>query len=420
MKILSFSWNTESVKLCESLDKNVIKSNRSSGLNTSSYLGVGIKYVYESLPSIPGVSWLPCEVADFFDFIKSKMEEHDPDMVVICFQEDAYPGSYFHSHLLPEEMSYLKYQQIRRNKMQGVGITTLKGLYKGEIKLRGLRNSIYLKEKLYDELLEGEFEDERLDEKLADAEYVCDIKRAKGGLASYIRIPNTDEVLAIINVHLPFNSKSLKEAIKTKDPMIRQNALSSSNICFNNIIKILVLDKKDLNITQVILMGDLNYRIGYKFNFLNEQFNNWEKEAGLKLGMDAYLLAGLLLRDRKDLKNYYLEGDELLDQMNKNNIHKFMEGINNNGPMFLPTCKMQKGRSSKCEFNNPEDGDFRCWKTGVENQRNPSWCDRILYKKLDENSSTDLMCTVYDRFDIGDVMKMSDHAGVYAVLELLS
>jgi len=77
------------------------------------------------------------------------------------------------------------------------------------------------------------------------------------------------------------------------------------------------------------------------------------------------------------------------------------EGIANNGPCFLPTCKMSKNRL-------PLDPIYNM---GTDFYRMPSWCDRIL-------QTPGLKCTVYDRFEHSAMT--SDHCGVYAILECQS
>jgi hypothetical protein len=307
--------------------------------------------------------------------------------------------------------------------------------------------------------------------------------------------------------------------------MLRQNELNYSNICFNNIVENLVLFKRPTP-CHVIYFGDFNYRISTHCpgsqiaKELNENVNNKD-----------YI---------HDLYNVY---DELHQQMIKRNIYTFCEGVSNEGPTFLPTCKMDKKRYEKHllhlyknhygqslnnqspniiypqnynnihnipqnynnnalssnnmhnipqnyniihdipkNYNNnglssnnsvlsnnqsldnmkiddivllqnhqPSDGSTQlpnykqdnfnnlsnnmnypaknfvlqdveeykniAWSTGKEDQRVPSWCDRVLYKKFAEDNRS-LVCTHYDRFDIGSTMSKSDHAGVIATFEL--
>lgn len=416
-KIMCFSWNTESIRLCESLSQKVVDYNRSvpnqnSKMNEESWYRTGYNMLASYSPSIPGYSWLDCQIPDVFLGMREMITSNSPDIVAIGFQEDAYPGSYFHSHLLKEEMLKMRYTLVKRTKLLGAGITTYKAALDKDIKLRGLRTSIYAKFEVADGIKAN-------DEDLINIfgndqdEYLCSstVSRGKGATASYLNIKGKEGVIAIINAHLPFNAKSLISSRESNNKMLRQNALNSSNICFNNIIEKLVLDKNNNSnaekISHVIYMGDLNYRI-------------W---GGDKNASEISQMFIDNPDNKESLVRYYREGDELLQQMNKENIYKFDEGVSNQGPIFLPTCKMIKGRDESCQFN--EDTEVLaavgkdCWNLGKHNQRIPSWCDRILYQKFNANVGSSMHCTMYDRFDKGDVIKGSDHAGVVALFNLI-
>jgi len=366
-KITTFCWNTESIRLCETLSKEKKLANRG-------------RYNTEN--------WYDCEIADFTEELNYRIKESSPDVFVVAFQEDAYPGSYYHSHLLLDSekgdgiMPSLGYKLIGRSKMIGAGVTTYKAAKQADVKARGLRMSVYAKQDI--------------DVKLSDQrEYICDsvLKRGKGATAIYLQFPNY--IVAVINAHFPFDAKSLTEYKTSNDPMIRQTAIYPSNICFNNIVRNLVNDHKDY-VDIVILMGDLNYRV--------------------TTSLDASLVAQELLDsyndpDKNIIKKYILF-DELRQQIMKNNVYSFMEGLGDQGPLFLPTCKMIKDRNFTCRFHDeavPAEGKD-CWNVGKHDQRTPSWCDRILY--MDRCKNYGILCVHYDRFDYGETMLESDHAGV--------
>ena len=169
-RILVFSWNSESISMCETIDPDQAKTNRTGWFSTWKY---------------------PCEVADFFQPLKERINSYDPDILVIGFQEDRKPGSYFHSHLLPEEMPKIGYQLVNRNRLMGVGITTVKGIKQADPFERGLRMSVYVKEDLVP-LVKAE-----------QQEYVCSsaITRSKGAIACYLNIKGIAP-MAFICCHL--------------------------------------------------------------------------------------------------------------------------------------------------------------------------------------------------------------------------
>jgi hypothetical protein len=97
------------------------------------------------------------------------------------------------------------------------------------------------------------------------------------------------------------------------------------------------------------------------------------------------------------------------------------EGIENNGPKFYPTCKMEKGRDVNECFSGEEFqlNPFICYNVGKNNQRLPSWCDRILYKTINESSKySEIICNLYDRWEYKDITDKSDHSMVVGEFQI--
>lgn len=373
-KIMVFSWNTQSVGLCETINSNIAEYNRLGAFTTWRYT---------------------CTVPDFFEELSAKIKREEPDIIVIGFQEDRFPGSYFHSHLLPEEMPKLGYDLIKRSKLMGLGMTSYKGMMNLDPYERGIRMSIYAKQYLKPIIENEETEMRQVIGNDGQDEYICSsiITRGKGAIAAYLILPGVGRI-AFVCCHLPFDSKSLIKERESNNRIIRQNALNQSNECFNNIIEHLVLNRKPTPIN-VIYFGDFNYRV-----------------ADYRSALQVAYLFQQNSNNREFITSMYLEYDELKNQMDKHNIYKFSEGIDNIGPTFLPTCKMSKERRDN-NYNN-------CiWKVGKYCQRVPSWCDRILYQKFG-NDGWNLTCSHYNRFDLGNVMAKSDHAAVIGIYNLTS
>jgi hypothetical protein len=151
----------------------------------------------------------------------------------------------------------------------------------------------------------------------------------------------------------------------------------------------------------VIYFGDFNYRLA-------------DPRPASQVAYELNARA----QDVEFLQQLYNEHDELKEQMRRKNIYEFSEGINNRGPSFIPTCKMARGRVTGELISYTDISDSaEYWKTGKQDQRVPSWCDRILYHKFGEDDHN-LVCVYYDRFDVGSVMAKSDHAAVMSVFEL--
>lgn len=324
---------------------------------------------------------------DFFMKWISIIEEQDPDVIAIGFQEDRHPGSYYHSNFLPSEMSKYGYSLVKRTKMMGVGVTTAKGLLDGDLFARGLRLSIYAKHKLADDIAYQEITMRKVIGNDGQREYTYNpFTRAKGAVASYLILPKVGRI-AFICCHLPFNSNSLITEREQGNSMLRQNALNDANVCFNGIIEQLVLNQ-DPKPDHVIYFGDFNYRI-----------HDYRK---------ASIVSKLLLSGDEKIYSEFYTHDEMLEQMLKENIYMYKEGIDGNGPNFAPTCKMEKNRSVYSII--PEDNKI-IWNVGRKQQRIPSWCDRILY-------SDEVKCLNYDRFDVGNAMSLSDHAAVIGLFQV--
>lgn len=346
MKIFAFTWNTQSHRLTESLDPEIIRTHRD-----------GYFHLWNCSGQIP----------NFWTSLQNLILNENPDIVVISFQEDVSPGSYFHSHFLPDEMPKLGYQLFERSKQMGLGKTTFNGLSNGDIFTRGLRISVYVSANI----------NSHCSKRISTSTYTNSVFQNKGAIAIYLTLGY--ETVALINSHLPFHANSLTETVKNKDMMIRQDALFEQNQFFNQIYRDLILDK---NIDKVLFMGDLNYRY---FPFVD-----WSAELTGKV-----ILEGI---GSDTLRKNIRQNDELYHQMIKKNIYCLDEGVDNSGPTFPPTGKMKKFRNP-----NPKISDYSL---GKFNQRVPSHCDRILHLNLN--------CLKYERFDTG-MMDQSDHAGVYGL-----
>lgn len=345
-KIMIFTWNSKSIPLEDYV------TNNSNPIN-------------KIFPYI-----LPNPIkADFYPKLKDKIIEENPDIFVIGFQEDRKPGSYFHSHFLPPKMFELGYCLLKRTRLMGLGLTSFQGMKNLDFFERGLRMSVYCKKEIEKSIIDEEYEMRNSMGDNGQSYYYDNLFLNKGAIVSYLILPKVGRI-AFICCHLPFDSNSLILSKNSDNVFLRQNAINISNVCFNKIIEELVLKKCTPN--YAIIFGDLNYRVSYKV------FKNTNSQPSLE-----------------ELYNH----DELKNQMKKENIFNFFEGVNNQGPMFLPTAKLN--------FN-------REFKWGKFNQRIPSWCDRILFSQFKENKY-ELNCVKYERFDYGVAMSMSDHAAVLGI-----
>jgi hypothetical protein len=356
VSIFALTFNTQSIRLCESLDEQVVSKHRNATFTTWHY---------------------NCYVPKFWQDVANKIIQEKPTLVTISFQEDIKPGSYFHSHFLPEQMTQLGYKLFDRDILMGVGKTTFNGIKTGDPFVRGLRSSVYIRNDAFD----------HFDKPSEPQHYVNSVFKNKGAIGIYVKLPN-GQILAIINAHLPFNSKSLLETVENKDYIMRQNAIVEQNLFFNQVIRKLVLDYK-MPVHHVLFMGDLNYRIS--------PVVNWSaKQTGEHL---------LDLRSNNPLQffDFVNAHDEYRRQSNANVLYYLKEGVNDMGPLFEPTCKMKKTR-------DPKNLSINSYAMGKADQRVPSYCDRILYTSMRQDGPQ-LICVYYDRLD-DEIIARSDHAAV--------
>jgi hypothetical protein len=331
-----------------------------------------------------------CDFADFLPQMKTILEENNPDVVCIGFERDPNTGTHFHSTLLPSRMSKLGYANIYRETKKGVSIS------KKEIASGALRLSVYTKKEYSGKIKRNK-------------SYNCNYSVDGASAMSVTFSLDNEKVFTIINAYISFDHDSVRlsrEAIGNDskrenstdnvvevlgDPMIRQDALNYANMCYNGIIREMVLNEPERP-DYVIMMGDLNYRINQMSltaEMISEMFS--------KTGGDSTVSIA---------KEYYKQ-DELYNQMSKENIYKYDEGVENNGPMFAPVCVMRKDRDCENDYIN-------CWEKDPDYIL-PSWCNRILYKSYHNDK---MCCLKYDRFDHGKTMRKAKHAAVYAVFQI--
>lgn len=285
----------------------------------------------------------------------------------------------------------------------GLGIETYKAIKTFDFKLRGLRLSIYTKPHLTGVI---ELEERNMRDFLGEkgqlwANCSFPFLQSKGAVASYLKIPGLDPI-GFICAHLPFDAESIKQAFLQHKLEIREKAVNYSNFSFNYLLQELVFNVKlegfssdsvdplvSLDVGHVFFFGDLNYRVFDLERNMEERF------------MDDSV---------ENLRGLYETHDELYQELQKGRILlDFQEGVKNQGPLFLPTCKMSKPRKPLARASSIKD----LFNTGC-GQRKPSWCDRILH--CDRKDTTHFTtCIDYDRMDEGKTMKKSDHAAIYGI-----
>nr|QBK87239.1 MAG: uncharacterized protein LCMAC201_01410 [Marseillevirus LCMAC201] len=331
--------------------------------------------------------------ADFVNILGDKIINSNYDLVVIGLQEDSIRDSLLLSDrdsLIVDSIS-TKYQLIKLASLSGWGVTTYKALKnEWDYRPRGLRLAIFKRKDLKLEITGVD-----------TAEMVCPsfkdwVTSGKGCVV--VNLHTSLGSFAFLNIHLPFSSRSIIQNPEHK--VNRHSAVMWQAHCLRKLYEdILKMYQPDY----LFLFGDLNFRVQIRTE-------TGAKEIAQKIFEDPDYIKELireadelqLLFDYAKYASDSVSGEEKLNRL----IPILSEGVNNSGPVFLPTCKLKQGRK-KITMNS--------YKLGRQNHRTPSWCDRILFKQFQSNG--EICCILYDYWEYG-TMTLSDHAAVIGVYRI--
>jgi hypothetical protein len=381
--IMCFSWNASGLKLCETMSQTKADEARK-----------GFK-AFITMKK-------PCVAPDFFEDIRGVLRERRPSLVVMTTEDEDRTDTYFHAELLPKSMPEIGYSLLKRDKFDGIGESGLvpTKIPTGNPSGNALRISIYARS----ELMPGFKVEEKMISRFfsndGQAEVTClQGDRASGAIGAYVWHENYGKFL-FIATRLSSGTDALKVG-KTLDYMSYRAATRAAN----NLCLLAIVDALTTNIPEkakpdhVILMGDLNYDIvipGKKNIEIVSQLANNLSAAAIK-----------------DLQKY----DELKKAMDDPPLDGFKEGVSAEGPLFMPTWKLSRGRPDECvPDKNTNKIDTTCFSSPREALGGLGWHDRILYKEY-MTSNYILHCIDYNRMDAKN-MHQSTHAGVTAFFEL--
>ena len=346
--------------------------------------------------------------ADFVSILSDKIIKSHSDLIIIGLQEDAIRDS----PLLSEQNSLIvdsiseKYQLIKLVTLSGWGITTFKALkHEWDYRPRGLRLAVLKRRDLKLEIINVEVND-----------MVCPslknwITAGKGGVV--INLHTSIGKLTFLNIHLPFSSRSIIQDPEDKISY-RHSAMMWQARCLRKLYENVI---KAYQPNYLFILGDLNFRVQIRTEsgaaeivqrlftepgYIKELIQEADE---LQLLFDYSKFVGTDSESSQSSSDE--EIDEPLVECQRAPIPLLNEGIDNSGPQFLPTCKLQHGR---------KECNLKSYKLGQQNQRTPSWCDRILFKQF-PNANGELCCVLYDRWEHG-AMNLSDHAAVLGVYRI--
>ena len=387
LTIMCFSWNAAGLRLCETMSQNKADNSR-KGFRA---------FVTKKQP---------CLAPDFFEEIRSTINLRQPSLVVMTTQDEANSDTYFHSDLLPGSMPEIGYSLLKRDKLEGVGEVSSGApsirIPTGNPKSNAIRISIYAR---YDVI--GSF---RSEEKILSRFFgndgqvnsTCEqLDRVSGAIATYVW-HETYGKFAFIATHLPSGMTSLKVGNGLDYASYRVATRASNSLCllklYNQLVSSLPAESRP---DHIFLLGDLN------FDIVIPGKKNIEVISELASNVTASKL--------RDLQRY----DELKKSIDDVPLMGFKEGVAGEGPLFMPTWRLARGRPDSCAPSRDITRiDTSCFSEPNEALGGLGWHDRVLYKEM-MTSNYIAHCTDYNRIDVRN-MHASTHAGVTAFFEMRS
>ena len=98
--IMCFTWNASGLRICETLSQDKADSSRK-----------GFKLTKRA----------DCVAPDFFLGIRDLIIQKQPTLVVMTTEDENNKDTYFHSELLPHEMSEHGYTLLKRDVLDNIG-----------------------------------------------------------------------------------------------------------------------------------------------------------------------------------------------------------------------------------------------------------------------------------------------------------
>lgn len=365
-RIMIFDWNADGLKLCETSLQNKADDRRS-----------GLQFFRRA----------KCTAPDFFSAITQLIRDNQVSLVLFSTQE-AIKESYFHSEFLPAIMKPLGYSLLKSDEMEGMrGPNT---------DASAIRLSIYAQNDVVKELRSQEANLVNiLKDDDAQREAICTRgARTSGVIGSYVQHREYG-IFLFMAAYLP-PGDDLTLGRYTFD-QYRESILNVNRDCLSSILRGFT---SNISPDRIILFGDLNY--------VNNIPDKYPDDVARELSADLSL---------EFLHDLYIKYDELYKARQETFLQGFKEGVNDQGPMFMPTWKLRLDRSHLC---SPLDSRLalphnQCFAAAARGEM-PSWRDRIIYKEI-PGGKYSLVCEYYNRFDVNNINK-STHAGVIGVFHL--
>ncbi len=375
LKIMVFSWNADGLRICETMNAQKAQNDRRGFF----------KRHYKK----------PCITPDFFADIRDVLQQQSPDVVIMSTEQEADKDTYFHSHFLPQYMGEIipepniTYTLLLRDvQPYNVSLDIKNTIATGPPDGVSLRMSIYIKDSMV-----GQFSVDR------SPTFGSLIKNSEQKFQHLFLSKSIGVIMMVINHHiygsLTFictHISSLADAGDRPDHYVYNDVHShrTESMMLNNIFLSRLLDdvtKSSTGTNHIFLLGDFDFNIITSNSAIKNTIEHTNKET----------LQNLLQYDELTIcKKFYP-------------LRQYNEGVNNEGPMFIPDWKLSKNRPPSCN----KSADIKCF--DINQSDNFGWHSRILYRDIGVHYIT--RCTSYNRIDVGN-MKFSAHAGVFGIYRL--
>jgi len=370
---MCFSWNADGLRLCETLSQSEANDNRS-----------GVKGILSFKK--------PCVVPNFMSEMQTKIDQKKPGLVVIVTENEDANGTYFHSNLLPFLMKDINYGFLIRNKLEGIGEVASgyiqQGIPTGVPSGSAVRISIFARNDMVN-MFYSDYQHEEITFKQKG--------KLVGSTVVYLNHINYGK-FAFIALDIPSGINYMRIGTDLSYNQYRAATKAANTLCLINVLNKFIDSLDDASKPKfVFLLGDFNYDVNVPGK------NNAD--------ILYSIVSDPTVQKLKDLQNY----DELKKAKTDIPLIDFKEGVNDEGPVFLPTWKLSRERTDSCVPSQNNKIGIDCFGKRDEQLKGFGWHDRILFKNIagNERSGSNYMirCDSYDRVDMGNMHK-STHAGV--------
>lgn len=358
-RILAITWNAGGLRICESLDPTTNDANRKG---------------------FTGLFKKKCVVADFLNSgLNDIITSNKPEVCIFSTQGEDSSYSYLHGKALVSFMNAHSYSLLATNELNGVGeaesglnLTPITGTPTGGC----IKTSIYVHISVIAEYHASQVE--------AMARQLYPSKtNASGAIATYFRSPRGKFVY--ININFPVGSERLELHKGRSFPRYR-GAFKAKMVILIDAILARFVDSvtESLRPDHIMLGGDFGCLLDIA-------------------GKNGEEIVEMVIANKASISTMYNQYDEMKSVLSANTYFDLQEGINGQGPTFLPTWSMNRERGDSCKINPQED----CYSVAKgDTHSTTGWPDRILHRGI--------VCEHYDSVDLGNITK-SNHSAVMAI-----